>query len=405
MTTYLPGDAEYDLLRKPLRADLDPHPAMIVKAERTEDVRSAILTARSQNLPLAVQATGHGTHQSTDGAVLLRTNEMAAVLIDPDRRIAKVGPGATWGQVLKAAAPLGLAPLSGSSPTVGVTGYTLGGGMGWLGRKFGFAADSVTKARIVTAEGRLLTTSADQYPDLFWALRGGGGNFGIVTGLEFKLYPVAKVYAGTSTLTGDLFENLAAYRDWALNLPDEVSSAAVVRDNLVIVKTLSIGHHVPLWTEPATTDVREMGYAEASMGGTAARYFDYFSKLTDDVLGAAVANHEENGSTVEIRHWGGALANPGPDAGPVGHRDMPFSVILDNPSATIADELSPDAAGAGFLNFTGDPKKTERAYTTANLKRLRAVKSFYDPDNFFHLNAGFGAGQAKRVIAKRRRSA
>jgi FAD/FMN-containing dehydrogenase len=396
MRIYLPGDAGYDALRKPLRADIDPYPAMVMQAEGAADIRTAILTARDKGLPLAVQATGHGTHQAADGAVLLKTTEMAHVLVDPDRGIAKVGPGAVWGQVLKAAQPFGLAPLSGSSPTVGVTGYSVGGGVGWLARKFGFAADSIIKAKVVTADGRLLTVSADQYPDLFWAIRGGGGNFGIVAGLEIKLFPVAKVYAGTATIDGDVTENLAAYRDWALSLPDEMSTAAIVKDHTVIVKMLSTTKPAPLWTDALENTVRKCDYADASMGGTAARYFDYFETLTDEAIQLAVANHEENGSTIEIRHWGGAMAETGPDKGPVGHRSMSFSLILDNPATP------PTGTNTGFLNFTADPARTDRAFTDANRKRLATVKKFYDPNNFFHLNSGYAAGQAPSASTQRR---
>jgi FAD/FMN-containing dehydrogenase len=163
---------------------------MVVEASRAADVRAAVVAAREHDLPLAVQATGHGTHAAPDGAILIRTTGMATVLVDPDRRVARVGPGAVWGDVLTAAAPFGLAPLSGSSPDVGVTGYTLGGGVGWLARKHGFAADSLLRAEVVTADGSIVTASADEHADLFWALRGGGGSFGVVTALEFRLHTV-----------------------------------------------------------------------------------------------------------------------------------------------------------------------------------------------------------------------
>lgn len=163
-----------------------------------------------------VQATGHGTRVPADGGLLLKTSGMATVLVDPDRRIALVGPGARWADVLAAAGPFGLAPLSGSSPTVGVAGYTLGGGVGWLSRRYGFAADNVTRAEVVTADGRIVTARADRNADLFWALRGGGGNFGVVTRLEFRLYPVARVYAGTVTFPASRAADLLAwYGEWA----------------------------------------------------------------------------------------------------------------------------------------------------------------------------------------------
>src|SRR5919199_1192962 len=167
---------------------------MIVAANTPADVRNAVLTARERDLPFTVYATG----PEHDDTVVVTTERMAGVLVDPDRRTAWVGPGTRWGDVITAAAPFGLAPLSGTSPDVGVIGYTLGGGLGWLSRKHGFAADSLLRADVVTASGALLTASADRNADLLWALRGGGGNFGVVTSLEIALHPIARVYGGAA---------------------------------------------------------------------------------------------------------------------------------------------------------------------------------------------------------------
>src|SRR5688572_18108638 len=147
-SVYVPGEAGYEERRRSLNPAVDSRPALVVGAAGAADVRTAVAAARRFDLPVAVQATGHGTHAPNDGGILVRTGGMAATLVDPDRRIARVGPGARWGAVLAAAAPFGLAPLSGSSPDVGVTGYTLGGGVGWLSRRYGFAADSVLRAEV-----------------------------------------------------------------------------------------------------------------------------------------------------------------------------------------------------------------------------------------------------------------
>ena len=194
---HLPGEAAYDAHRATWSGSIDPRPAVVAEASTASDVRAAVLIAREHGLPFAVQATGHGTHVPADGGLLLKTSQMAEVLVDLDRRIARVGPGAQWGDVIAAAAPCGLAPVTGSSPTVGVAGFTLGGGVGWLSRKLGFAADNLLRVDIVTADGRLVRASANEHADLFWAVRGGGGNFGVVTALEFRLHPV------TSDLRGD----------------------------------------------------------------------------------------------------------------------------------------------------------------------------------------------------------
>ena len=153
---HVPGEADYDAARATWNGAIDPRPAVVAEATGAADVQAALLAARELDLPFAVQATGHGTFVPSDGCVLVKTGGMAEVLVDPDRRIARVGPGARWGQVVAAAAPFGLAPLSGSSPDVGVAGFTLGGGVGWLSRRFGLAADSLLRADIVTADGELV---------------------------------------------------------------------------------------------------------------------------------------------------------------------------------------------------------------------------------------------------------
>src|SRR3954452_11851279 len=226
---WLPGHSEYDTQRRAINPALDPRPSAVVEACGVADVQAVVRWARDEDLSLAIQSTGHGTHVAARRGILLKTSRMATVLVDSDRRIARVGAGATWGQVLAAAAPFGLAPLSGSSPTVGVAGYTLGGGVGWLSRKHGFGADSLLRADVVTAGGDLVRTSADRNADLFWALRGGGGNFGVVTSLELRLHPVAQVYAGTALFPIERAASvLSRYREWAAHQPDALSTTVAL---------------------------------------------------------------------------------------------------------------------------------------------------------------------------------
>ncbi|MGK5741635.1 FAD-binding oxidoreductase [Micromonospora sp. URMC 103] len=391
----LPGDTGYDEHRKALNPALDPRPAVVVRAESTADVQRAVLGARRHALPFAVQATGHGTHVAHDGALLLRTGAMASVLVDPDRRVARVGPGARWGDVLTAAAPFGLAPLSGSAPDVGVVGYTLGGGLGWLARAYGLAADSVLRAQVVTADGELTTASADRNPDLFWALRGGGGSFGVVTALDFRLYPVTRVYAGAVTFGRErAAETIAFYRRWIERVPDSLSTALLLtRDGSLVVKAMYVGDAdrsrallAPLWTVagPVVADgMRVVDYAGAAMGGTFARTFDQVRTLDDELVTALVA---EPDAAVEIRHWGGRIAR---DDGAAAHRDAPLSVVLDTvASPTTAAALSRCGLGSSFLNFLHDPSRTASAFTNENWAALRQIKAAYDPANIF------GAGLA-----------
>ncbi|WP_433254317.1 FAD-binding oxidoreductase [Streptosporangium sp. CA-135522] len=432
---HLPGEIGYDTQRQPLHPTIDPRPAMVAEASGTADVRATVVAAREHDLPLAVQATGHGTHVPSDGGILLKTSAMTTVLVDADRRIARVAPGARWGEVIAAAAPFGLAPLAGSAPDVGVTGYTLGGGVGWLARKYGFAADSVLRAEVITADGRLVTASADSHPELFWALRGGGGNFGVVTALEFRLYPVTQVYAGVAYFAIESgAETLVRYREWAAGAPDDISTALLLTRmpdapqipesmrgrRVLAIKVMHAGQADearrllrPLWASagPALLDgLRPMSFGQAAMGGTAARHLDLVHELSDPVIDILVKASEQAG-TVEIRHWGGAMAHPRPGAGPVGHRTVPFSLIVDAALPGLAAALRPHATGGSFLNFLTDPTKTETAYTADDHRRLREVKRAYDPDNVFRLNhnvpparPGAAAGTGgRRGVARQRR--
>ncbi|MEV5960937.1 FAD-binding oxidoreductase [Kribbella sp. NPDC051952] len=395
----LPGQAEYDVQRKSVIPTLDSRPLVVAEASNRTDVQAAVRAAREYGVPIAVQATGHGTRVPADGGILLKTTQLASVLIDPERRIAKVAPGARWGAVLDAARQFGLAPLSGSHRDVGVTGYTLGGGVGWLARKYGFAADSVIRAEIVTADGRFVTASAEHHADLFWAIRGGTGNFGVVTSLEFRLYPVRQVHAGIVYYGIDRAAAiLRRYRDWTATIPNELSTAVVLtrvpgtEQRAVAIKVLYAGaaelaEHLlkPLFEVAGPRlagELTTVEYADAAMGGTPARHLDFLETLTDEVIDVVTGFDDEDAPTVEIRHWGGAMAHPGPNAGPVGHRGATYSLIVDREMHGVL----PDS-GRTFVNFLGDLDRAETAYGPEDLRRLREVKRAYDPTNFFHLNA------------------
>jgi FAD/FMN-containing dehydrogenase len=423
------GDDGYDAARRPWQLRVDPYPALVVEAAGAADVQAAIRTAREGDLPFAIQATGHGAVPRADGGLLLKTTAMTGVDVDPERRVARVAAGTPWSAVIAAAAPHGLAPLSGSSATVGVVGYTLGGGAGWLSRAYGYAADSVVRAEVVTAAGERVTASATEHPDLFWALRGGSGNFGVVTELEFRLYPVERLYAGMAMFEADrAADAVAVYREWAADEPDESYTSLVamtvppapmfpeaVRGRRVLMlRALYIGGAeaaestiAPLRQAagaPLMDAFREMPYPETATLGpppvpmASAMRIELFRELPDEVIDIALG---ANGlvSGVEFHHWGGAPARPDGDAGPIGHRDVPFSVVVGAMAGDraagqrlqaavdkVADRLSQHATGGTFLNFLGDPARTESAYTADDYRRLREVKRQYDPDNFFNGN-------------------
>ncbi|XVV10766.1 FAD-binding oxidoreductase [Actinoplanes sp. CA-131856] len=416
-SVFRPGDAGYDEHRAGWQRTFESRPAVIVAAGHADDVRRAVLHAREHSLPLAVQATGHGTLVPADGGLLLKTTALDRVEIDPRRRVARVGPGAVWAAVNSAAARFGLAGLAGRCRTVGVTGYTLGGGQSWLSRTFGFAADSVVSADVVTADGVARTVSAEQHPDLFWALRGGGGNFGIVTSLEFRLFPVDRVFSGMSFYPLErAHDTLDAYRRWAADEPDTMNTAVLlIRDpssgrRMLAIRVFHLGADgrrvlAPLLAAagPPLLDafgVRSFPDASDATNGPDAppmairQEFELFRTLPDDVLDAVLVAGAPDSplAFVEVRHWGGAMARPGPDAGPAGHRDVPFSIMAVGPRPAgeetldrLAGRLRPHATGGAFLTLSMDPSRTRSAFTAANYARLAELKRAWDPGNFFHL--------------------
>jgi FAD/FMN-containing dehydrogenase len=425
---YAPGEDGYHAARTPWQRKFDPHPALVVEATGPEDVRAALLFAREHELPFSVQATGHGTVAPPDGGVMVKTGRMATVEVDAGRRTARTGAGALWSDVIAAAAPHGLAPISGTSATVSIAGYTLGGGAGWISRAYGFAADSLLSVELVTADGELVTASADEHPDLFWALRGGGGNFGVVTALEFRLHPVGPVYAGMAMFDADrAVDAFAAYREWALDEPDESNTAMAVAQmppvpevpepvrgrRVLMLRAFHLGEAgeaerllAPLRDAagpPLLDGMRATTFADAAVMLPSPPpmanevYFGLFHDVPDDAIAAVV--EVEGLAGVELRHWGGAMARPEPGAGPLGHRDVPFSLVamaqapdrdqVERAKAAVdavASRLEPYVTGGSFLNFLGDADLTETAYAPADYRRLREIKAVYDPDNVFGAN-------------------
>src|SRR5690349_9800102 len=226
------GAEQWDSARAAWNLALDQQPAVVARPRNADEVMAVVEYARDNGLRIAVQAAGHsagGLAGVGDGTLLLKTGRMTGAEIDAPSRRARVAAGAKWQDVSTLASPQGLSALSGSSAEVGVVGYTLGGGHGWLSRMHGLACNSVTAAEVVTADGRHLRVDHDNDPDLFWALRGGGGNFGVVTALEFDLHPVPELYAGIVAWpwerTADV---LHCWREWVSGLPNEMATWARV---------------------------------------------------------------------------------------------------------------------------------------------------------------------------------
>ena len=224
----LPDDADWDAARLAWNLAIDQRPAMVALPESAADVAAVVTYAAESDLRVAVQGTGHGAAArggELSGAILMKMERMRGIEIDAVNRTARVEAGVVWAEVAEAAGAYGLAALAGSSPDVGVVGYTLGGGLSWLGRRYGLAASNVVSVEIVTADGAIRRIDAESDPDLFWAIRGGGGSFGAVTAIEFVLFPVAEVYAGVMLFPIErASEILHAWREWTADMPDDMTT-------------------------------------------------------------------------------------------------------------------------------------------------------------------------------------
>ncbi|MGY1747081.1 FAD-binding oxidoreductase [Blastococcus sp. SYSU D00695] len=409
-------------------------PALAVGATCAADVVAAVQFAVAHGLPVAVQATGHGPVRDAAGALVVTTRRMQGVAVDPHRRTARVQAGVRWAAVLEAAAEHGLAGLCGSSSDVGVVGYTLGGGLGPLGRRFGFAADTVQAVEIVTADGTLRRVDATTDPELFWAVRGGKGSFGVVTAIEIGLVPLRSVLGGGVFFAAeDAAAVLHAYRAWAPTLPEEASSSiAVLRlpplpelppplqgqtvvhlryvytgedpaegERLLAPMTAAgrvvLGAVTPLLTtelDAVHMDPRDpMPAWEKGM-----LLADLPAEAVDAFLAAAGPDAPVPLAMAEIRQLGGALARQPAVPNAVSGRSGAWSVMLIGPLLPELADVVP-AAGRGVLaalrpwaapgclvNFLGDvrgPDEVLAAWAPADTERLLAVKRAVDPADVF----------------------
>ena len=440
----MPGDDGYDTARQTWNATtFEQQPAIVVLPSSAADVVPAVVFAREHELSIGVQGGGHGHPLAADGALLVNFAEMAAVRIMPAADVSRGGTahveaGAKWREVLAAAHPYGLAPLTGFAATVGVVGYTLGGGVGWMVRQYGAAAGSVRSAEVVTSDGRLRHVDEHSDPDLFWGLRGGGGNFGVVTTLEFQLYPVKEVFGGfiAYPLTHGK-EALTAYAEWTKSVPDALTSAvrvvhfppaplipeplrgasAVVlmacyngsaSEGEALLKALrSLG-------TPLLDTFRRMPYAQigtiandppeapplfTAMEGGGLR------ELTADAIDSMlrIAGDRAAGIfLVEARHMGGELARQPEASTPFGFRSPWFvSALAAAPTRdslqqgqhsidALLQALKPTLTGERLINSLDaantSPHLIRAAYLPGNYRKLVALKNKYDPDNVFRFN-------------------
>ncbi|MEU7736350.1 FAD-binding oxidoreductase [Streptomyces griseus] len=424
---FTPRDAGYERELAGFNRIGRHRPDVIVAAQSAGDVSAAVSFAAREALPVAVQATGHGIAASARGGVLVSTRRMNAVAVDPLTRTAHVEAGAQWHQVIAAGAPHGLAPLNGSSPLVGVVGYTLGGGLGPLGRQYGYAADHVTCIEVVTADGSILRVTRDRHPDLFWALRGGKGNFGIVTGLWFGLVPVRRLHGGGIYFPGDqAAQALHTWRQWTATVPEEMtSSVALLRlpdvpDVPEFLRGTFAAHVRIAFTgraeegerlvrplrecgTPLADTVGEMPYtAVADIHQDPVHPLPYHernivlrelgSDAMEALLRAAGAGSSCGDLMVEVRHLGGALSRPAEVPNAVGARDGAFTLATlsppDSPDVVLG-AMEPWGTGRRYLNFLAGADTAGSAaecFDLETLGRLARVKAAVDPGNLFRLN-------------------
>jgi len=431
-----PGDARFGEARGAWNLAVDQQPAAVVFPETAEDVRAAVRLAAAQGLQLAAQGTGHLARPLGDlaGTILLKTERMRGIRIDPAARIARAEAGVLWLEVVEAAARHGLAGLAGSSPDVGVVGYTLGGGLSFLGRKYGLAASHVHAIELVTADGRLVRADREHEPDLFWALRGGGGSFGVVTAIEFGLFPVRQMYAGH--LWYPIERGSDVLHAWAelthCEVPDELTTVGrflqfppipdipeeVRGQSFVIVEAFHLGEPaqadellVPLRAlgpvndtiqavpVPAVSHLHMDPEQQVPYAGDGMLLADLPSAAVDAFVRVSGADARYPLLTVEIRHLGGELARPRPGHGALASIDARYVLhaigMTPDPEATAAvmaqagavkQALAPWAARQMYLNSAETATSAQPLWTEQAYHRLRRIKAKVDPGNLIRAN-------------------
>jgi FAD/FMN-containing dehydrogenase len=429
-----PEDPGWDEARRAWNLRIDQRPAAVARPAAVDEVVAVVEVAREHGLRVAPQGTGHSAapRASLEESVLVDMSGMNSVEIDPEARRARLGAGAQWQHVAGPAAEHGLAGLSGSAGDVCVTGYALGGGSGWMVRRYGLAANSIRAAEVVTADGRPVRADAGSEPELFWALRGGGGSFGVVTALELELYRVSELYAGVLFWPQErAAEVLEAWSEWTADLPDEMTSLGRLLNvppleeiperlrgrSFVVVEAAWLGDEAtgseqlaPLRELDPEMDTFAMipppGLAPIHMDppepvpgvGDGMLLGGFPAEAIDALVGVVGAGTASPFGSVEVRHLGGAAGRPDPEHGAAGAVQVPYLLfavgpIFDQDMAKAGtrrlDELQAALArwDAGrFLTFTERQVDPGRLFGDETYRRLREVKAKYDPDNVIQAN-------------------
>ena len=427
------GDPGFEAERLGFNLVFEHQAPIVVLAETADDVAEAVRFAAGNGLGVAVKATGHGFVATGTDAVLVVTSRMVGVEIDPTARTARIAAGAKWGDVLAVAQEHGLTPLLGSTTDVGAVGYTIGGGIGWLSRQHGMAADHVRSFEVVTATGEIVQASADSHPDLFWAIRGGGaGSLGVVTAMEIGLFPVRTVYGGNLLYPSEMAaEVVRRYRQWIESAPEALTSSIALMNypplevvpepvrgrSFVIVRGAFDGPadrgadllgHFRDWEEPMIDTWAEIPMLAVNsisqdpvdpMGAVVTS--DLLAGLSDELIDALVDQVFAAGSPIvfaEARHMGGAIARPGVSTldryraashvlEVVAAVPVPEMLpMVESAVAALRAAISSETTGGAYLNFLeGEEKqsRTRSAFTPEAYARLRELKRLWDPSGVF----------------------
>ena len=422
-----PGGPGYDAARRVWNAMVDRRPALVVRCRTARDVVAALSLARAEGLEIGVRCGGHGIagHAVHDGGLMIDLTRMNGVRVDPEGQRAWVQGGAVLGALDAATQPFGLATTAGNVSHTGVGGLTLGGGMGWLARERGLACDNLVSCEVVTATGDVVRASSDENGELFWGLRGGGGNFGVVTQFEFRLHRT-----GTRALSVELdfpaseaLAPTARWRDLSADAPRQATYTATVAGGVATLGFVWVGdpeggrHHARAMDTlgtPAARRVVELSYLDLQRRDddvqehALRRYWKahYFRELPDAALAALLAHAPSVAAGLQA--YGGAIADVPDDATAFSHRSTAFeyvgAALWSDPSEDdvrmstarrSAAALAPYASGA-YVNALADDGVAEvrRAYPPAKLARLTALKDAEDPDNVFHRNHNIAPSRA-----------
>jgi FAD/FMN-containing dehydrogenase len=433
----VPGDPGYDAARAVHNGMIDRHPALIARCTTVADVRAALEAGRRDGLAVAVRGGGHNGpgFGTVEGGIVIDLSQMRAVDVDPDRRIARVQGGATWAVVDAATHAHGLATPSGIISSTGVGGLTLGGGHGYLSRKHGLTIDNLLEAEVVLADGTVVTASEEEHPDLFWAIRGGGGNFGIVTSFTFRLHPVTNVVCGpTAWPVSAAKDVLTWYRDFLPAQDDDLYGFFAVM-TVPPAPTFPEAFHLhkacaivwcyagdPADAAEALAPVRELepafdGVGEAPYPALQSAFDglyppgyqwywrgDFFRSVSDGAVDAHAKFAEAlptMHSTMHLYPVDGAVNRVGTEDTAFAYRDATFSQVIvgvdpDPANASTIKQWAVDyweathpfSAGGAYQNFMMDDEGQARVKATygANYQRLTEVKAVYDPQNVFHIN-------------------